>query len=353
MRIESSNLQMQSTHLAYQRTETFERMEAWRGERGRSNGRAAEVAPVMQRETVNISDAGRSAQQASAIDEAGEAAGRDPRLQLLIRMVEFFTGRPVKFLDANALQAPADNVATPAQAAPGAQGAPQPSAGFGIDYEFSSTRMEYEAVSFAAEGKVRTADGREIDFSVSFSMERSYAESINVRFTAGDAAQPKVKDPLVLDFGGPAAALSDMRFSFDLDADGSKDDVPGLAGGTGFLAFDRNDNGRIDDGRELFGPTTGQGFAELALLDADGNGWIDEADPAFAQLRVWQPDASGAGTLMTLLEADVGALSVANVATPFDVRNGNNETLGLMRASSVYLRESGGAGSVSQIDLAV
>lgn len=347
MRIESSNLQMQSTHLAYQRTETFERMEAWRGDRGRGNGRTSEGIPAVQRDWVNISDAGRSAQQASAIEEAGEAADRDPRLQMLIRMVEFFTGRPVKFLDAGALQSPGDNDA------PAAQGSRPASAGFGIDYEFSSTHVEYEAVNFAAQGKVRTSDGREIDFDVSFAMERSYAESINVRFTAGDAAQQQVKDPLVLDFGGAAAALSDMRFSFDLDADGTLDEVPGLSGGTGFLAFDRNNNGRIDDGSELFGPTTGQGFAELALLDADGNGWIDEADPAFAQLRVWQPDASGEGTLMTLLEADVGALAVANVATPFDVRNGSNETLGLMRASSVYLRESGGAGSVSQIDLAV
>jgi hypothetical protein len=43
--------------------------------------------------------------------------------------------------------------------------------------------------------------------------------------------------------------------------------------------------GRIDSGSELFGPATGSGFGELAALDGDGNGWIDENDDAFARLR--------------------------------------------------------------------
>src|SRR5690606_24701452 len=102
--------------------------------------------------------------------------------------------------------------------------------------------------------------------------------------------------------------------------DGSDDAIPLPIGGRGMLAFDRNANGRIDDGSELFGPTTGDGFAELAALDSDGNGWIDEADAHFADLRLWQPDANGAGSLKTLTATGVGALSVARVATPFALR---------------------------------
>src|SRR5690606_22817344 len=141
-----------------------------------------------------------------------------------------------------------------------------------------------------------------------FAMARSYTESVSVSVRAGDQ---RLKDPLVLDFGGPAAALSDVRFDFDLDGDGRKEQLP-LLRGSGFLAFDRNANGRIDDGRELFGPASGDGFAELAQLD-DGNGWIDEADAAWSQLRLWSPDADGKGRLQTLNEAGVGAFYLGRV----------------------------------------
>ena len=118
--------------------------------------------------------------------------------------------------------------------------------------------------------------------------------------------------------------------------------------------LDRNRNGRADDGSELFGALSGNGFADLAAWDDDGNGWIDEADPVFAELRLWQKDASGQDQWRTLSQADVGAVSVQATATPFSLRNDQNATLGQVRASGVYLRESSGqAGVVQHIDVAV
>lgn len=362
MKIAASNVQLQSSHLAFQRTEVSERLEMWSGERGRGAGRANPSAPGLLRQTdfegaraprpeVAFSNAGLAAQQSEAVAEETDPLDSDPRLKVLRLMIEFMTGKPVKLFSMEELRDPGKGASGAGNGA-GAATSAAPRAGFGIDYEFSSSRIEFEQVSFAAQGTVRTTDGREISFEVGFSMQRSYAESINVRFTAGDAVQ-QLKDPLVLDFGGPAGALSDLRFAFDLDADGSLDQIPMLAGGTGFLTIDRNANGRIDNGKELFGPTTGAGFDELALLDSDGNGWIDEADPAFSQLHIWRPDQNGEGELETLAQAGVGALYLGNVATPFDLRNGANETLGLMRTSSVYLRENGSVGTVSQIDLSV
>ena len=134
----------------------------------------------------------------------------------------------------------------------------------------------------------------------------------------GSAAAPV--DPLVLRFDGPAQALQNQRFAFDLQGDGSADNVPLLAQGWGYLALDRNQNGRIDDGLELFGPRTDNGFAELAALDDDGNGWIDEGDAAFKDLRIWRPSADGGGSLQTLQAEGVGALGLANAATPFALR---------------------------------
>jgi hypothetical protein len=56
---------------------------------------------------------------------------------------------------------------------------------------------------------------------------------------------------------------------------------------------DRNGDGAIDHGRELSGATTGDGFAELAAYDEDGNGWIDENDSIYQHLRIWSKDAQG------------------------------------------------------------
>jgi len=157
----------------------------------------------------------------------------------------------------------------------------------------------------------------------------------------------------VLNFAGTAAQLTDQRFKFDLDSDGKTEDINFVTGGSGFLAFDRNGDGRINDGSELFGARSGDGFAELAALDDDGNGWIDENDAAFDKLRLWSKDAAGEDRLLTLREANVGALSLARVATPFDLKDGGNALLGQIRASGVFLQEDGRAGTMQQVDLTV
>lgn len=339
MKIAASSVDLQSSHRFTQALETSERLEVWHDAPA-----AANPAPA----AAQISAAGRTALAAEAgsatVDSIGEdAIERDPRLAVLVRMIEFLTGEPVRRFSMRDLEPGAA-----AALAGEGQGAAA-RAGFGLEYDFSATYAETETVDFAAAGVVRTADGVEIGFEIGFTMSRSYSESVSVSVRAGDQ---RLKDPLVLDFGGPAAALSDVRFDFDLDGDGRKERLP-LMGGSGFLAFDRDRNGRIDDGRELFGPASGDGFAELAQLDEDGNGWIDEADGAWSRLRVWRPDGQGAGSLQTLGEAGVGALYLGRVATPFSLKDAANDTQGLMRASSIYLREDGGVGTVSQVDLRV
>ena len=161
------------------------------------------------------------------------------------------------------------------------------------------------------------------------------------------------RDPLVLNFDGTAAQLSDQRFAFDLDSDGTADNLALLAGGSGYLAIDRNANDRIDSGSELFGPATDSGFGELAALDNDRNGWIDENDAAFAALRIWTPDATGDGTLETLAQRNVGAIATGNVASPFELRGAGNSNLGAIATSGVFLTEDGRAGAVQEIDLSV
>lgn len=206
------------------------------------------------------------------------------------------------------------------------------------------TRCESESSTVCAAGKVRTADGREIAFASQLVMQRDY-RSDTVLEEAGNVV---LHDPLVLNFDGAACELSDARFDFDLDSDGQAESLPGLGANSCFLVFDHNGNGRADDGSELFGARSGDGFADLAAFDEDGNGWLDETDSAFSQLSLWHGERYA-----SLADAGVGALYLTAVDAPFSLKNADNDLLGQIRSAGVYLMENGTVGSMQQVDLAV
>ena len=147
-------------------------------------------------------------------------------------------------------------------------------------------------------------------------------------------------------------AIKFQRFRFDLLGDGNKVDVPVVAQGSGFLVLDAVGAGKVESGRQLFGPASGDGFADLAKYDSDANGWIDAADRAYAQLCLWSGREDPA-QLRTLTQEGIGALSLAHIDTPFSLTDEQNRHLGQVRHSGVYLREDGRVGSMQQVDLAV
>ena len=207
---------------------------------------------------------------------------------------------------------------------------------------------EHERTAVSADGLVKTADGREIAFNLDLAMCRDFSCTREVK----ESGKIVFRDPLVINFDGKAADLTATRFSFDLDADGVAESLPTLARGSGFLVFDVDRDGRIQDGRELLGATgahAGDGFADLARHDADHNGWIDEADPAYAALGVWFPD----GKITPLKEAGVGALNLASAWSPFALKDEDNVARGQIWRTGVYLAEDGRVGSLQQVDLAV
>lgn len=353
MKIESSNIQFTASHRATQRAEVRETLHAWVGDQPPAP-QPGESEPSV----VAISAAARmaadaatpppapSVSQAQAIEDAIDNAENDPVLYFLKLVIEMMTGVAVKTVSVDEVQpdAPAHDASPPAHPEP-----PQ-RAGFGIAYDRHEVREETEHTSFSADGIIRTADGKEIRLSVDLSMSRSYREETSISLRAGDAVR---KDPLVINFDGTAAQLQNRRFSFDLDADGQAEQMPLLAGNRGYLALDRNGNGKIDSGKELFGSTSGDGFAELAEFDSDGNGWIDDNDPIFAQLRVWMQDGSGGGTLNTAKSHGVGALYLGRTETPFELKDNANQELGAVRSTGIYLAENGSAGTLQQIDVSV
>ena len=360
MRIASAAVQMDASHTKQQSHEIKVAVRSLTVNRAAAGGEsgASQAGP-----TVVLSESGKALQsgETAAIQKSIDETENDPKLRLIRSLVAMLTGKEIKSLTASAQKLEASAVAVQtastasapttanAQATP-AQSA-SPSSATVVEYSRRESYSESEQSSFSAAGVINTADGKQIAFSLSLSMSRSYYEESSTTVTIGDTRQ--LQDPLVLNFDGEAAQLTDQRFAFDLDADGDKESINFVAGGSGFLALDRNGDGQINDGSELFGAKSGNGFGELAALDDDHNGWIDENDAAFTQLQVWTKDSNGNDELSTLKEANVGAIGLSHVATSFDIKDANNDLQGRIRSSGVFLQEDGQVGSVQQIDLTI
>ncbi len=216
-------------------------------------------------------------------------------------------------------------------------------------YSSSTYFEETESTSFQAFGNVRTADGRSIDININVSMSRSFTAYYETQMSSTNL---QICDPLVINYDGNLAELdSEYSFFFDLDTDGQEEKIARLVGGSGFLSLDKNGDGIINDGSELFGTQSGDGFKDLAAYDEDGNGWIDEGDSIFEKLRIWSKDSEGNDILYTLKDQNIGAIYTGAVDTQFSLNDNTNSTMGYVRKTGLFLYETGEVGTVQHVDL--
>jgi hypothetical protein len=147
--------------------------------------------------------------------------------------------------------------------------------------------------------------------------------------------------PILIDLDRRGFKLSSWQdgVRFDLDADGDLEHIGWPTGSDAFLALDRNANGLIDDGSELFGNFTEQpssdepnGYIALAIFDdlwngGDLDGWITPADSVFAELRLWfdvnRDGLTDPGELRGLSEAGIVRLSLSYLTSRSRDRHGN------------------------------
>lgn len=311
-------------------------------------GKQLQVVQALNEDVLELS--GRAGASMTAAETKEEAdckitiGEKEKQKLLIIRiLLEHLTGRKMK------LSLPQDlKVTTAGLSLPAGPSSHQARAGWGFEYSSRVTHLEQEKVSFAAAGMIRTAGGREISFAVKLTMSREFYTEQSVRIRAGDAA---LTDPLVITLTGQAPGLTDKTYAFDLDGDGSAERVSFVRPGSGFLVIDANRDGVINNGLELFGPGTGDGFAELSQYDEDGNQWIDENDSVFDRICIWCKDENGNDVLVGLAHVGVGAICLDRVATSFAITDDQNNLKGQVRTSGIYVRENGSVGTVHQVDL--
>ncbi len=350
MKIASSEIAMASSHTSVVRDAKYEAARLWTD--GSSGG-----SPAVN---VTISDfakqlaAGQAEALAPAEDEyLLELSDKDKqKIQLIEDLIYALSGKRIKFAIPKKIRLNQDQITLQTQAGKitvGADAAARQRQGWGFTYDYHASHYEKEQTAVVSSGVVKTADGREIEFDLAYAMSREYSSRTDISIRAGDA----LVDPLVINFAVPTASLSGGKYAFDLDADGDNEQISFVGQGSGFLALDKNGDGAVNNGSELFGPQSGNGFADLAAYDADGNNWIDENDAIYSQLSIWTKDENGSDRLLALGQTGVGAIYLGNVNAAFSYKDTANQLQGQLQRSGVFLHEDGRAGTVQQIDLAV
>lgn len=218
-----------------------------------------------------------------------------------------------------------------------------------VHYEVETYYMREQSASFQTQGQVVTADGRTIDFQMNVHMSSRFEAYYKESFDLQQAVN--LCDPLVINLDSSPASVSDQTFYFDLDGDGIEENIHKLRSGSGYLALDKNNDGKINDGSELFGTASGDGFADLAKYDEDGNGWIDENDAIWKHLKIWVQTESGP-QLYSLGEKGVGAICLNKMPTYYAQYGKGGGIDAVVRSTGMFLYENGTAGSMQHLDLA-
>ncbi|MDD3761653.1 MAG: hypothetical protein PHO57_12650, partial [Acidithiobacillus sp.] len=170
------------------------------------------------------------------------------------------------------------------------------------------------------------------------------------------------RDPILLDLDGNGLETVGLASNvyFDHDGDGILTRTGWVGQGDALLVWDRNGNGTIDTGAELFGDFTvlpngtlaPNGFAALAALDANGDGVIDATDPAFAELKLWrdisQDGVSQGGELVSLADAGIVSLNLAHSLKNQRLANGNT-----LAREGTFTRADGSTSAMGEFKLAI
>ncbi|WP_135016927.1 calcium-binding protein [Carnobacterium divergens] len=155
---------------------------------------------------------------------------------------------------------------------------------------------------------------------------------------------------MVFDLDGDGIETKDIANGayFDVDNDGKAEKVGWINSDDGILVYDKNQDGQINNGNEIFGDGTmlasgefaKDGYEALAEYDENGDGQITESDSIFDKLRIWR-DLSGDGKssideLFTLRELNIKSIHLGYSLKNKDLGNGN-----ILQSTGTYEKTDG------------
>ncbi|MDC7827620.1 calcium-binding protein, partial [Pseudomonas sp. BLCC-B13] len=166
----------------------------------------------------------------------------------------------------------------------------------------------------------------------------AYYESISSKVNADFESSLKTISPIVFDLDGDGIETigAEGQVLFDHDGDGNKHGSGWVKSDDALLVLDRNGNGSIDNGHELFGENTlladgskaKDGFEAMQAVDSNADGKLDASDAVWADLRVWR-DLNGdgisqSGELLTLQEVGIQSIGTGSDDKTKDLGNDNH-----------------------------
>ncbi len=163
-----------------------------------------------------------------------------------------------------------------------------------------------------------------MSFSIQMEFEFSFEFSV-------DQSQVQQSDPITFDLDGDGIELTHYAAGalFDITGSGQKVRTAFVTGGDAFLAIDRDGDGKITSGKELFGDQNGavNGYEELRKLDSNNDGVINRLDKDFGKLVLFKDNGNGiseAGELIGLSEAGIQEISLGYRNVNLAAKGGNH-----------------------------
>ena len=177
-------------------------------------------------------------------------------------------------------------------------------------------------------------------------------------FNSATAAPPVRVDPLIFDLDGDGiktTSLDQSRAYFDLDNNGFAERTAWVDASDGLLVLDRNNDGQITSGQELFGDQTllangrraDSGFEALREFDSNRDGRIDAKDEVYSKLKIWR-DLNGDGISQAEELKALGDYNIASISLSSTSSNASDVMNNIQRRVGSFIKTDGSGGVIGE-----
>ena len=188
----------------------------------------------------------------------------------------------------------------------------------------------------------------EPEFSQMIKQERSSLSLSSQTVSSNPGNEVQQSDPLAFDMDDNGLQTTGVRngVNFDINADGNADKTSFVSGNDAFLALDKNNNGKIDNGKELFGDQNGagNGYEELRKYDTNNDNKIDRNDAVYDRLRLFRMDGNGNQVISSVKESGIKSIALGYQNTQKALNQYDKIT-----QESTFERDDGSIGNTGDI----